>query len=262
MKLQVMSDLHLEYSLVLPPSVEVKSDALALVGDIGHPSKDNYKEFVLGMADRFPQVYIVLGNHEFYGSEYYSLKQTARDICQQRDNLHLMDQNSILYVNPTNPNDQVRLIGTTLWSHVPTQNERAVQRGVSDYSYILITDDKTQEQRRITIQDTNSWHAKELKFVRDELQKAKENGEKVIVLTHHAPLQTGCSHPDYTALATSCAFQSPLQDLMNGEYLKMWIYGHTHYNADLNIGGTRVVSNQKGYLNERIGFNPNIVFEV
>lgn len=27
----------------------------------------------------------------------------------------------------------------------------------------------------------------------------------------------------------------------------LWIYGHTHESVDFNIGGTRIVSNPRGY---------------
>ena len=264
MKLQAMSDLHLEFPNAVPPGIEVLGDVLALVGDIGIPSDQSniYQDFVLDMADKFQHVYLVLGNHEFYGQEYYSQKRRLERICNMRSNLHLMDQNSILYTNPKDPTDQVRIIGTTLWSHVPTANEKAVQRSLNDYACITIVDEQTRMKRRLTVQDTNELHEEELEFVTSELLKAKQNGEKVVVLTHHAPLGSGCSSPVHNGSEINCAFQTPLNHLMDGDYLKMWIYGHTHYNTDLNVNGTRVVANQKGYRFENIGFDPNTVYEI
>jgi hypothetical protein len=49
---------------------------------------------------------------------------------------------------------------------------------------------------------------------------------------------------------------------MMGDNLKMWVYGHTHYNADINVNGTRVVSNQVGYKTETTYFDANKVFEI
>jgi hypothetical protein len=95
LRIQVMSDLHLEFPLapdrfpqvrvfsccavftsllqVLQETYGVEGDdlpvlghCLALLGDIGYPAKEGYAEFVLAQAKRFDHVFIVAGNHEFY----------------------------------------------------------------------------------------------------------------------------------------------------------------------------------------------------
>ena len=42
------------------------------------------------------------------------------------------------------------------------------------------------------------------------------------------------------------------------------IYGHSHYNVDAEIGSTKCVSNQLGYVfnDEHIAFNPRAVIEI
>jgi hypothetical protein len=43
----------------------------------------------------------------------------------------------------------------------------------------------------------------------------------------------------------------------------LWIHGHTHYCCDYQVGGTRVVANQRGYPGEDTGaFDPGFVVEV
>ena len=45
--------------------------------------------------------------------------------------------------------------------------------------------------------------------------------------------------------------------------MRLWIHGHTHFNVDYKIGQTRVVTNQRGYVdtpNET--FDPSLVLEV
>lgn len=43
-----------------------------------------------------------------------------------------------------------------------------------------------------------------------------------------------------------------------------WAHGHTHYNARINVHGTTVFANQKGYPGENCGrsFDPSVVFSV
>jgi hypothetical protein len=63
-------------------------------------------------------------------------------------------------------------------------------------------------------------------------------------------ISSGCSNPDYvygpTALA-NCAFATDLMELMDGEKIQLWGYGHTHWFHDMTFNGTRVVSNPHGY---------------
>jgi hypothetical protein len=43
----------------------------------------------------------------------------------------------------------------------------------------------------------------------------------------------------------------------------LWIFGHTHRAADLNVRGTRVISNPRGYPHEPVpGFDPGYVVEL
>ena len=47
---------------------------------------------------------------------------------------------------------------------------------------------------------------------------------------------------------------------MGGERAAAWIYGHTHRAADLDVGGTRVISNPRGYPHQPVdGFDPGRV---
>src|SRR5258707_653112 len=51
--------------------------------------------------------------------------------------------------------------------------------------------------------------------------------------------------------------------LMGADRVALWIYGHTHQPADLEVDGTRVVSNPRGYARESIAaFDPARVYEL
>jgi hypothetical protein len=83
-----------------------------------------------------------------------------------------------------------------------------------------------------------------------------------VVLTHHAPLIR--TRPESIVLsALGGAFASDLTELMGGDRVPLWIYGHTHRAADLEHAGTRVLSNPRGYPGEAVeGFDPALVVEV
>lgn len=46
------------------------------------------------------------------------------------------------------------------------------------------------------------------------------------------------------------AFASEYGDLIADSRIDAWIYGHSHTNIDTEIGGTRIISNQMGYVFE------------
>jgi predicted phosphodiesterase len=59
------------------------------------------------------------------------------------------------------------------------------------------------------------------------------------------------------------AFASDVTALMGGERAALWIFGHTHRVADLELNGTRVVSNPRGYPHQPVAaFDPALVIEL
>lgn len=62
------------------------------------------------------------------------------------------------------------------------------------------------------------------------------------------------------------AFASEYGDLIADSRIDAWIYGHSHTNIDTVIGGTRIISNQMGYVFEdeylMNGFDPAKFIEI
>ena len=83
-----------------------------------------------------------------------------------------------------------------------------------------------------------------------------------VVITHHAPL-VRVRPPSPVHRAMLGAFASDLTALMDGDRVALWIHGHTHRVADLEVHGTRVISNPRGYRHEPVAaFDPRLVVEV
>ena len=85
--------------------------------------------------------------------------------------------------------------------------------------------------------------------------------EKVIVITHHAPLFE-CVNPDFSFDLLSAAYSSNLNDLIEREQPDLWVFGHTHVSLDIRHGKTRIISNAKGYGSQNRLFRPSRVVEV
>jgi len=147
-----------------------------------------------------------------------------------------MNKNSVLV-------DGVRVIGATLWSNCSKDTEQHVQRGLNDYYHITVEEDG--KKRKLLVSDTNAFHEDEKTYIANEIKLAKENKEKVVVLTHHSPILDG-SDPKYDNDALQGGFCSNLENIM-GDPVILWLFGHTHYQKDVLRNKTRVITNATGY---------------
>ncbi|KAJ3434081.1 ser/thr protein phosphatase superfamily [Anaeramoeba flamelloides] len=156
-KLQIASDLHLEMyhnpevlqkrlSKMLTPS----ADFLALLGDIGDPLLSSYELFLKTISPKFQHIFVVAGNHEYYrNSGIYNVPKTFEStndhlehICSniQTKNVTFLNQNSIDIVTKTK---KIRVLGTTLWSEIPTSVEPTVHKMMNDYRKIYVSETET-----------------------------------------------------------------------------------------------------------------------
>ena len=123
-----------------------------------------------------------------------------------------------------------------------------------------------QPLRRLKPQDTSAWHALAVGWLERELARLQDAGvTAVAALSHHTPAMTGTSHPRFegeNADQTQHAFSSDLTELFGGcEILRVWAYGHTHWNNDRTVAGTRLLSNQRGYVHEvSEDYRPDLAF--
>ncbi|KAL6046899.1 Ser/Thr protein phosphatase superfamily [Balamuthia mandrillaris] len=261
LKIQVASDLHLELPLAIPRFGECLRDhfgvaeaelpvlghALALLGDIGYPRKEGYAEFLVQQAARFEKVFVVAGNHEFYSgaginTHYEEVRKDIAEICSRAPNLHFLDKTSMFWRG-------YRILGCTLWSHIPPEAKAVVTKSQTDFRAIVLADEKEGgKKRKVTTEDISAWHAEELAWLKAELQQAQDRGEKVIVMSHHAPLLRGISNPHHDGGATRFAYGSDLTDILQ-EPIKAWLFGHTHWSSTQRTNkGIIVSSNQLGYF--------------
>lgn len=265
MKLKIISDIHLEFPGARDalPEIVVNTDAIGLLGDIGNPLKQAYTDFLLEMSDKFSHVFVVPGNHEYYANEFQLTNQLIEKICAKRENIHCLNKATFDW------GDEFRVIGTTLWSTAPEEYRDEIQSASTDHKKIITQIDEEYlphpenvdelnlgehwdklqiHGTKFSIQEKVSLHEEQAEWIKEEVEKAKNENKKVIILTHHAPTSKK-SLPwavlqDKAAEYDSCTDMEGLLD----EHVKLWGFGHTHYNCDQIINHTRVVSNQLGYV--------------
>ena len=265
MKIQILSDLHNEFlrhgkkvashhwSGSIP---QTDADLVILAGDIDTGTKG--VEWAILEAERLgKQILYVPGNHEFYGQEYWGLKQRILQLCEGT-RVSVLDPGVFVLGN-------VRIIGTTLWTNykadVRVPQDMAmfyIDKMLADHRQIKYESDDS--IGRFKPQDALAAHLKELTWLEAELEKPTDF--KTVVITHHGP-HAVCQHPAFPLNEMSTAFHSNLDDLIESNPIDTWVFGHTHANVDEVVLNTRIVSNQAGYPGENVkGFDAGFIIEV
>jgi len=258
---QLASDIHLEFSgtYEILPKIPVLASALALLGDIGYPNKKIYKQFLLEQASRFEHVLVIAGNHEYYNQENVDkANQDIEDICSEKDNLHFLNKSSVEIGN-------IVFLGCTLWPRIPEEYLQAVSYMCNDYRAIKLAptdEDEEGQKKTLTPTITNEWHAEHVQWIADEVERIKQEqpDKKVVVLTHHAPSKYECTYPSSRGEIGEEIEYDNLEYLL-GDPIIAWGFGHTHWSSDFIINGTRVVSNQSGYITMKLTIENGNVFD-
>lgn len=228
MKLQITSDLHLEYQprpeeylrKMVAPSEDNSDTILIAAGDIAWEVngdgllQDFVKEF--GYKD---YVY-VYGNHEFYGGDITEFLSNDDNIVQQK----------II--------DGVRFIGTPLYSkYVPLDPLRP---GINDFY-------RTSYRGKYwTVDDHVMAHNMCVKLLEEKLNSPFEGTTAVV--THFLPSYKSVDN-QYFGSPLNNYFATNLDHLMEKYKPEYWIHGHTHTSCDYMLDNTRVICNPAGYFN-------------
>jgi predicted phosphohydrolase len=251
MKLQYASDLHLEFPeneefLRIKP-LKPEGDILLLAGDI-LPLSQMYEhsDFFDYLSDHFGLTYWLPGNHEYYHSDISEISGYLNE--KIRDNIFLVNNTSVQTGN-------LNLIFSTLWTKISPRNQFEIRLSLSDFRAIK------NNRKPLNIEQYNLMHDRCLSFLKEEF--AKEKTETTIVITHHMP--TFLNYPEeFKGDALNEAFAVELFDLIKAAGPDYWIFGHHHTNkGDFNIGKTRLITNQLGYVmyNEHKGFSDGKIIE-
>jgi len=254
MKLQVYSDLHIEFYKYFP-QITCYADILVLAGDIGILTEPNYVEFLQYISKKWKNIIYVPGNHEYYcDNDIAVIKAQYLDIFSTFDNIHYLDN---MYVIIGEGDNKIRFIGSTLWSN-------------PDYIKGLCDFDKIKETRDgklipMSLETFKKMHQESIEYIKHTLEYDKSI--KTVVVTHFPPISNGTTHPKYSYSAYINYFSNSLSKMnIPTNNICTWISGHTHYSHSFNIDGCRFMSNQLGYSDEmhesRVAVGSGSVIEV
>lgn len=248
MKVQVLSDLHIEFEDFEYENND--SDIVILAGDI-HVKEKGVVWALETIKDK-PVIY-VLGNHEFYGKAYPKLVNSLKELVKST-NIHVLENDTVSIGG-------VNFMGCTLWTDFelfgdPRLTGYQCQQVMTDYKKIRVSPNFS----KLRSIDVAAIHHRSLVWLRNELEI--HSGETNVVITHHAPsvlsLPEGAEED-----VTSAAYASHLDSVISEYNPAIWVHGHLHNTSDYLIGYCRIICNPKGYPEEiNPEFNKNYIIEI
>ena len=281
MKIAVCSDLHLEFG-DLDLTNNENADVLILGGDIlvaddvknfgyvdeqimaATPSMlargDRYYNFVKRCSERFPQVVLIMGNHEHYHGDYAETASIIRTVVGEFSNVHFLDKewriiNGVLFYGGTLWTDMNNEDPITLYQIAGMMNDyRGVKNSSKTVQHRVPTYDENNKEgwtfkerpAQFRPEDSVEDHRAFLKGLDEVL--ALHPDLPTVVVGHHAPSKAS-THPRYkTEVITNGAYSTNLDDfILDRRQIRLWTHGHTHEDFDYMIGTTRIVCNPRGY---------------
>ena len=238
MKIQIASDLHLEFGNRAAPAAHSfrtvpDRDVLVLAGDIGRQRMARF--FVERELETSPVLYVP-GNHEYYsGRSRTSIDAGWRTLAAEHPGLHYL-------VAEGAEIDGVRFWGapwySDLWGSTDPRDLETVQTGINDFSAWFNGGGEWNVPRHINC------HLAQTDLL------AAQAGQVDVVITHWPPTK-GAIHPRFEGDMLNPYFINDREDLVRTVGATLWISGHTHEAFDYRVGTTRVVGNPTGYPDER-----------
>lgn len=279
MRINVISDLHLEFSdLTLPGG-----DVLILSGDVLEAKNlkladytpeivalnertgiknHRYCRFFYEECAKYRHVIYVMGNHEHYGFQLQKTYQHLKDNLP--GNIHVLEKERLEI-------DGVIFLGGTLWTDMNNFDQLTMyhmKSMMNDYRQITMHNEAKNVWHRLTPERTVEEHVKTKQLFRHFLEENRVTGapKPVVVCTHHAPTKLSIKPKYEHDQIMNGAYSSDLSEfILDNPEIKVWTHGHTHDPFDYSIGDTRIICNPRGYAgyeSRATEFDPTVGFDV
>ena len=269
MKIAVASDVHLEFGDIDLENKE-GAEVLILSGDIcvatdldmrdrrqtelgfARRRSEMFHEFFERCATNFPHVIYVMGNHEYYHSDFATELGEIRRKLAHLTNLYILEREVKVI-------GDVTFIGGTLWTDMNNHDPLTLyhmRTMMNDFRVITNSTTpvhfRTQEGEfktrvgKFSPEDAVAEHVKMKQYIQTVVQG--NHNTKYVVVGHHAPSARSIHEMYAHDPIMNGGYSSNLDEfIIDHPQIKLWTHGHTHHPFDYVIGETRVVCNPRGY---------------
>lgn len=280
MKIQLLSDLHLEAHPTFTAQPTPGADVLVLAGDVGsYQAGSKLEDTDFGLPRFSPRhgwptpVVFVPGNHEYDAQDFDAAHARLRATAQRLGLIWLERETVVLH--------GVRFVGTTLWTDFdalgPSAADVPVHKGVNHGVNVLAQQLKARDKafraanyylrKTLTSRHGAPWLAEQVReqalqcqhWLRSALATPFDG--PTVAVTHFAP-SLHSADPRYGHVPGTAGFCNALDDLLPQAHT--WLHGHLHAPSDYQHQGCHVVANPLGYArkNEQATFRPELLIEI
>ncbi|KAH7325660.1 Ser/Thr protein phosphatase superfamily [Stachybotrys elegans] len=236
MSIQVVSDLHLEvikdYDIF---EIVPQAPYLALLGDIGSPTK-HQTEFRQFLTQQLHWIATIEPLRAFE-KDVQNDSSLGDFVFLDRAKYHIPDTNMVV-------------LGCSLFSFILPDKHDAVSLGLND---LYQTSDWTPEAH-------NDLQKRDVAWLNDTVAELEHSKANIMIFSHWSHTQDEFTMDEKNAQnSVSSAFSTDMSEqfCFKSRQVKLWAFGHTHYNCDFvadrdgDVGPLRLVANQRGYYSAR-----------
>jgi predicted phosphodiesterase len=277
MRIQLLSDLHLERAPDWQPKLLPDIDVLVLAGDIGSYQTGSWltgDDFGLRrFSPRTPgapwkRVLYLPGNHEFDSHDYDTTYARLRALCGELG-IEWLDRETIVI-------GDVRFVGTTLWADFDalalaekslTLQLRQREKAFRAANYYLRKYTTLKNGEPVLAEGWRAMSLADQAWLRAALATPFDG--TTVAVTHFAP-SLRSADPRYGLVPGTAGFCNSMDDFL--PLADLWLHGHLHCFNDYVVRGQadgrdwacRVVANPLGYAGkgEREDFRADLVIEI
>lgn len=251
MKLQILSDLHLEHyedsKGLLKKLNNDKADCVLMAGDIfcGRNMERQFdsvhEAFCKNNTEK--QIIIIPGNHEYYGSSINHINNELEELSDKWGFIFLNDSHKFI-------SDKCVVIGGNGW--YGDYNSQGPK--INDFTQII--------DFSMNVYEAMNLSSDSYKYFSWAMEKFHSD-HKIICMTHVAPVQNMTPKKYYGSVYNKF-FTNNWYNLIAEFNPVLWISGHWHQYKRIKIGDTELIENSYGYPHEdgAKGFKKNLIFEI
>jgi predicted phosphodiesterase len=268
-KIAIASDLHLEFSDLDIQNTD-NADVLILSGDIcvaadldmrdrrqtelgfARRRSEQFHEFFERCAANFSHVIYVMGNHEYYHSDFATALNDMRRKLAYLTNLYILERevkviNDVTFIGGTLWTDMNNLDSLTLYHMRTMMNDfRVITNSTTPVNFRTQEGEFKTRVGKFMPEDAVTEHVKMKQYIQSVVQGNHDT--KYVVVGHHSPSRQSTHEMYANDTIMNGGYSSDMDEFITDHpQIKLWTHGHTHHVFDYVIGETRVVCNPRGY---------------
>jgi hypothetical protein len=213
-----------------------------------------FHEFFERCATNFPHVIYIMGNHEYYHSDFATALTDMRRKLAHLSNLYILEREIKVI-------DDVTFIGGTLWTdmnnhdaltlyHMRTMMNdfRVIQNSAVPVHFRTQDGEFKTRVGKFSPEDAVSEHVKMKEYIQVVTAMLGKNPNKYVVVGHHSPSKKSTHEMYAHDTIMNGGYSSDMDEfIIDHPEIRLWTHGHTHHEFDYTIGETRIVCNPRGY---------------